>query len=569
MRTKEFVLNFFKSRRRNHNLRRGIFLSVFVITFILVIVSFIVNKAEISRTGISEFFYSFEQMGALSNSSDSSSNLFFSSWHFIIITLLYSISGTFLGYIFSFFSVYLAANNLQRKIVSNMTKTFIYAKMLLPFILIAFLYSKQLNPFLGTIFFVWWVSWIYLHNSLLPIIEKVEVRKFYSQTLKLENSFIVYLKIHRYKAFEIYVQIFQRIEWMTRFTSFMPVLGVIHAADLVRGFVSGENKNYAVVGVPLIILLVAYILLELAIIKIVKWGLFRQRDDLHFQNIRRKLINVQIIEFFIFSFFLITTFACLVYGFNTTTTEQWSNYSYSVSTIFNASSWDNFNIETVATHIFSAYSQLLASIAMALIFGTLFGILISKQTKTIYLRRFLKLIVYFFRVMPTVVLFFLIRPIFTNTFTTAIFAIAIVQSNGLAIAIRNAIDGFDENKLKNIRIIRRGFNRLYVTYYYVFPSIKHVIVSWAAPVIMYEMFQQFTIMSQFQASYIGLTYLTAGAGDPTILNNALPQVVIFAIGAAGIILIGKGISYFFRNKTLKMPFHKNIYTREFFFEKPY
>ncbi|PAF55028.1 hypothetical protein [Mycoplasmopsis agassizii] len=569
MRTKEFVLNFFKSRRRNHNLRRGIFLSVFVITIILVIVSFIVNKAEISRTGISEFFYSFEQMGALSNSSDSSSNLFFSSWYFIIITLLYSISGTFLGYVFAFFSVYLAAQNLQRKIVSNITKTFIYAKMLLPFILIAFLYSKQLNPFLGTIFFVWWVSWIYLHNSLLPIIEKVEVRKFYSQTLKLENSFIVYLKIHRYKAFEIYVQIFQRIEWMTRFTSFMPVLGVIHAADLVRGFVSGENKNYAVVGVPLIILLVAYVLLELAIIKIVKWGLFRQRDDLHFQNIRRKLINVQIIEFFIFSFFLITTFACLIYGFHTTTTDQWANYSYSVSTIFNASSWDNFNIETVATHIFSAYSQLLASIAIALIFGTLFGILISKQTKTKYLRRFLKLIVYFFRVMPTVVLFFLIRPIFTNTFTTAIFAIAIVQSNVLAIAIRNAIDGFDENKLKNIRIIRRGFNRLYVTYYYVFPSIKHVIVSWAAPVIMYEMFQQFTIMSQFQASYIGLTYLTAGAGDPTILNNALPQVVTFAIGALGIILIGKGISYFFKNKTLKMPFHKNTYTREFFFEKPY
>ncbi|OYD26585.1 ABC-type phosphate/phosphonate transport system permease subunit [Mycoplasma testudineum] len=516
--------------REKFNRKRLIFLIIILIFIALVIVSFFVNKSYTNTQGWINFFNNVSHMFSFRNNSPVNENLLFETISLFFINIFFVSSGTLIGAFFAYFFIFFSSDRIQSNRIKIPFKFFIYISYCLPFFIFAFLFIGHLNIYLGTIFTVAWISFILIHRSLNSFIEKADLGYYYQMVISGRSKFYSYSKWLHVHIDDFYRIILLRLESNSRYTSFIPFFGAPHAASLLGNFVShGDSSDFNYLGIPLLTLIILYIIFEILIFKAVSFFKYEEEKNHNFHNIRKAMRTSNIFNFFFLTFWTLIALAALIVGFYSTTQNEWINYGSSVRIVFE-SNFSNFSATYFFTSSGITFLQIVFAFALAIFAGFLCGILLSPVTTPNVVNKIAFLLVFLFRTMPTIVLFFLFRPIFDNAITTAIFSVAISQSISLAMTIKSRIGEWsrDINKKISLSIRKIGWFRTQTKF--TIPLLS-LIGKESSGMMVYDMLQHLLIFGAFSANPIGINFSLANSEISTvyvpILKSTIPNLIPF------------------------------------------
>lgn len=477
-------------------------------TFLLILFVFLAyaiwyNALFVEEVNVFNFFSNLMKLFLLQNTNSKSNSLFVDSFRNLSIVFIYCISGTTIGFFLGFWSAFFTTNSWNKKWLSKIMNIFFIILRSLPFIFFAHFFTINFDGFLATLIFVTWVSFIQFHKTLAYEFDSMNLT-IYNNFKKNNESKIFLLRkgvipLLRTSFFKIFLQ---RLDSNIRFTGFLASFSIIHITTLISQDI--KLNKFESIGIPFFIFLISMILFDRLIVNLIRKMRYDSKG-VTWENINKTLLKIKLIQKSIMLVSLLITFISLIYVFS----DLNSTFIGSDEKIFNIFKTEtdkfflNFNFVTLFQIFSQIYIILFFSIFLGLIFGILQNRTIFKQRKFVFIT---KTLIYFVKIMPTILMFYLWLAAFPkNPIAATTVAMILISTSTIAAFVNSSIYKIKKNLWEEIDL-KVSYNLFLKISKIIVPHIwkdLKVSITW----LVEDIAQAIIILGFFR--YVSLTELSA------------------------------------------------------------
>ncbi|AWX69329.1 ABC transporter permease subunit [[Mycoplasma] anseris] len=443
-----------------------LFLLLFFIFFIGIDWKFAPSGFALFKENIIKFFH-------VSNISSyyGNTNLWVLSFQFLFYSIKIIFVATFVGALLAFLTALLTNYQMVKKWVVIPFKIIVISLRLFPELLFIYFFSISFDKTLGLFLLFVWFTWLWLHEYFSQIIENANFKIYFHLAKQ---------KTNRFKAFfqEIWPQIKPKIlnyflysfESNLRWSSILSQLGFLGIGTLLQVPLI-HNNYYSELFIPLFVLICFFVILELLQL-FINENFFKSKSLKTFKQYN----DYSLIKKLIVAFLSLLVILLLIFVINDLVNQKvyFANQKEYWNDLFNPN-WRILNLESYKeNNFFWILFQLFAliSITCLLLFFVLYVNLffINKYIFNKFVYIIFKIINLFIRMIPILILFILINPIFNSYATTFIFAFAIHGSSSVIRNLEMSINNLEESKIKSLK--KQNWTKWKIYNKFILPSIK-------------------------------------------------------------------------------------------------
>lgn len=467
-----FFYSFSTSNNTYKKTKPWIKILLYCIIFLLVSLSFVFINFSFSKNGVNIFFNNIKKLFVFNPKIEQypNSNL----WILSIKYLWRSIKGVMIGTCIGFSCAFLTStignkNIIKINIINNLINLIIATLRAFPIIFFIYLFKLSFSKNLAFILLISWFSWIWLHKYMSEYYNNINYYLF--ETLKKQGSnfFISFFKSIIYQINNKFISLFiYSFESNMRWNSLLGTLGFIGIGELIN--LSQENQ-FESIGIPVTIIIIFIIFLEIIGFIFNKFVLIHKSVEINKKNIKRNW-NYKTIIKFLFLLIVILTLLISIISTNWNETTK-LNYSF-IKSIFEPN-WYILNFKSNITN--DIFILIFQTIIIAFI-GTCLSIifiLVSSNKIFGYYSLIGSTIITIIRSIPSIVLLFIIGPLFKDSSSTICLILGIASSTIISKNVNEAINKLDNNVIKYFYM--QGYSRLHIFLKYIIPKIKGYFLS--------------------------------------------------------------------------------------------
>lgn len=454
---------------------------ILLISFILILVlCFSKLNFSINTDGVSLFLNNLKKIFQFSNTSDFYQNgikvnLWFLSFKFLWKTFSITLAATVFGFIISILTSYVSCYQFN-KFYTFVTKALILLLRSFPELVFIYIFanSKLFQKDFALFLVYVWFTWLWVHKYMIETLENIDLRS-YRKSIFLGKSKIksfiqeIIPRIsNRYFALLLY-----SFELNLRWTTILSSLGLFGIGSLIN--FANDQLLFEQLSIPLFVLLSLLVLLDLTFYSLNKYVLKTKSKEIKnkdYKEIMKTSFNwKKILKIIILlSLIIFSIIQLSLLDFRITKYPHLNNFWHS----FWKPEWINVN---------KAISSLfLNSIPFAILicfFSFVFSLFILPLTTDKLFSKpqviFFKISNSFFRLLPSIIIFFFIYPLFNSSFTLIIIVLSISQTFKIDKQLNEIINDIDTKIIEILRI--KGHTKLFIYFKYILPYIKKDYIS--------------------------------------------------------------------------------------------
>ncbi|UUM18973.1 ABC transporter permease [Mycoplasma sp. 1018B] len=416
--------------------------------------------------------------------SNSTSNLFLLSLSFLLETIIYTLAGTFIGFLLAITTSFLSNKSFNNRYFSFIFKQILIILRSIPELTFILLFTQLFDSRLAMLLIFVWFTWLWLHKYYLEILNNINWKNYYfklaltNNKLKIFKNDILPRVSNRFFALFLY-----SFESNARWSSILSMLGLGGIGSLIS-FATKTTFRFNQLAIPLVILIIFIIFLELInyLFNLFLYEIKSKKNK--FEQTLLKIKNTDfinwklIIKNLILLFCLIITiYAIATINFRVLNTQSLNDY---LKAFFNPD-WNVFNIKLFDINT-NPFLQLIQSFSFAFFISFIaLGITLlflpyySKIITNPFLTFINRSINASFRTIPTIVFFFILNPLFLSSLTLLIIILIIKLSSTFLKKCWEMIDKFDPKKYLLLK--SKGMSKFKIYWLYLIPFIKYELIS--------------------------------------------------------------------------------------------
>ncbi|MCT4469451.1 ABC transporter permease subunit [Mycoplasma sp. HS2188] len=397
------------------------------------------------------------------------------------ISIKLGLVGTFIGFILAVVTSVLSFSKATNKYSAFAFKSIILILRAMPELVFIRVITFTARNELSLLLVFVWFTWLWLHKYYIEIFENVDLSPYWNSISQGNNKFKAFYKeIWPRVKHRIYSLFLFSFESNMRWSSILGALSLPGIGVLIS-YGASQTANFKELGIPLLFLMLFIVFLEIINIlfkkylieaKTKKISINSQFKYINYKQLARQLNVRKIVYSVIFSLCLIVTAYVLITTkwlfFELSATKGFFEYFFRPDfTVFDFRSWN------LANPFYVLWESMSFTI-LALIICLLLT-LISIRLQSLHLNnkywaitwRILNVLI---RLVPTIVYFFVLQPLFQSALFLIILIISLHEMSSISKQLTEAIDNLDEEIILNMRL--QGFSNNQIYFKYVLPAIK-------------------------------------------------------------------------------------------------
>ncbi|MDW2919517.1 ABC transporter permease subunit [Mesomycoplasma ovipneumoniae] len=466
------IISAFKNKPYQRFKKTKLFFTfVFLVLFI---VSFYSIFSEINYNGWNLFKKNLTDLFAFSNKHPYYSDSVFSlSMRFLWITIKYTFLGTFIGATLAFFSALFSSQFIKNKYLKSIIWWIIIILKSFPIPFIIDPLQLIFAPKLAAILIVTWFSWIWLHRYFYSFLNSLDLSGYQKAIIKGKNRFFAFKNEILPFVINKFIGLFLfSFEANIRWTTIISATGVIGIGILINDGVQNPALGWKIVGIPLAVLLVFATFLEFLIIFFNKFILHKRSVNVNQKNkyILWLKVNYNWILRIFFGFLILTLFIISILDI-----ESWKVNQHQINRFFGSLfviDWSVFlqgKLDNPIYMVWNLLAQVIVCLAIIAVVSILWLLAANEKLNHWIKWSFFKFLLNFFRIIPSIVIFYLFLSFAVQPILWVTFLVGIKNGLGMAKKLNETLNSIDWQKYKLLRL--RQWSKFKTITHYIFPLI--------------------------------------------------------------------------------------------------
>ncbi|ACF07045.1 ABC-type phosphate/phosphonate transport system, permease component [Metamycoplasma arthritidis] len=471
--------------------------------FILsIIVSFFLNvNFSFSSNGLGLFFNNIKDFFKASSISKEygNQNLWLLSFKFLFESIKIIFFGTIVGVTLALITAYFSNYKTNSKWIAFPFRSITIFLRICPELLFVYLFSATFDKILAINLILSWSSWLWLHEYFSQSIENANYTIYWHLTKSSHSKFKAFMtEIWPQIKQKVFGYIFYAFESNLRWSTILSRLGFLGIGLLI---VDPEKNTFSELLIPLFVLVTFTFLLELFHLGWNKYIIASKSHSSNHKSYQKEKTLQTLVKVFVAIFCLIMVVLSIqsLIG-QRFYPDQGKDYLRSLF----LPNWNELSLsgpENIFKIVYELISLVAITILVVFVISKLKLFFLNSKTNSKPKSIIFKLCNSFARTIPTIVLFFLIEPIFKLYPAAFVFAFAIHSASTLTKNLENSIQKINQNQIVELK--KQGYSSLKIYRNFILPTIKKDTVTMFSFEIE-KIIRNFITYGIFSSSLIGI-----------------------------------------------------------------
>lgn len=464
-------------------LKNIFYLSLVFVVMLLIFLLFFYSdwKSNLTLNTFQQFFFRIFQLFYYQSNSSFflNSNLWIVSFLLVFQEIKYSLLATTIGFLLAFFTSLWSWKQISGRIFGSFCRLLNIILRALPTPIIISSFTLSFASQWALVFSLSWFSWLYLNKYLVEIYENTAKLHFLQLLETTQSRFYAFTHAFfphiKQRLFFLFLYTFEaNLKWTTILAGF----GVIGIGGLIVHALT--FSNFWELSIPFTVLVGFLLCLET-----VFWYLKYELVTPPVHAIKKEVFSLDSIvqkrnfkSFFKTLFFLLYLAALIYFFFSLESfnfelnnfVSYWQRLLHPVGELF----WTPDTNRNAFFLVLKLLQQLLQILVLSLLFGCIFGVLMSKTLVSRPLFYFVNFFNLLFRLAPSFFIFMLVSPFLWNLTSAAVVAFSFISATRVARQIAQAIEGLNAEHVLLLK--EQACSKFRILLTFVFPSIRREVI---------------------------------------------------------------------------------------------
>ncbi|QJG67040.1 ABC transporter permease subunit [Mycoplasma phocoenae] len=469
---------------------RPFYFHIFLLLFIALIIGLwfsISNKIRIENIDI--FIKKTSNLFEFKNKSSfwglyTETNLIKLVFKFLYISIKYGLVGTFIGFLLAFATSLVSTELVTNKYLSKINRILILIIRAIPEIVFIKLFISTFMNEMSLLFVYIWFTWLWLHKYYCEILDTIDRHEYYVSIKQGNNKFNAFKKEILPRIKNRYLTLFLfSFESNIRWTSILGILSLPGLGALIKHG-SQDTYFFKELGIPLTVLILFVLCLEFINIKLKKCLFEHKTKELKYieknkqdlykklskkKNYKQIILSIILVLLIVYSVIVLIQTPFLTH--NSNSSKQFLKAFFTPD--FREMNWRGSN--SIFSLLSECFTFALLSMSLTILISLVYLRFMSTKLNNKYTYFLARNLNSLNRLIPTVVLFLLFKPLLSSPLLLILILLGIHESSNISKQLVEAIDNLDEEVIKNLK--SQGYSNNYIYKKYALPSIKHIFIS--------------------------------------------------------------------------------------------